>query len=40
MVTKYGDDPDFTSDGKYRVIGTRPFATMVSTNRKSDLRGR
>ena len=24
MVTKYGDYPDFTSDGKYSVIGTRP----------------
>ena len=24
MVTKYGDYPDFTNDGKYNVIGTRP----------------
>jgi CO/xanthine dehydrogenase Mo-binding subunit len=24
MVTKYGDYPDFTSDGKFNVIGTRP----------------
>ncbi len=24
MVTKYGDYPDFTSGGKYRVIGARP----------------
>jgi CO/xanthine dehydrogenase Mo-binding subunit len=24
MVTKYGDHSDFTSDGQYRIIGTRP----------------